>query len=213
MKLSNILALALISSASAFAPSSSTVTVQTSSTSLSMSDTTTETTTLQPNPVIKLAANGMSLLKPIFGLEAQLQAAVLGAITNVDKDAVAGDIDVLKSQNKVLIYTYGLSPFSTESLSILEASGYEYTNVELGKEWFLLGGEASETRVALSKLVDSGATSLPKIFIGGECIGGCAELASIVENGELDSKMKLAKVSNKNKGGSDKPNFFTNLFA
>jgi len=178
-----------------------------------MSDTTTEATTPQPNSVIKVAANGMSLLKPIFGLEAQLQAAVLGAISNVDKEAVAGDIDVLKSQNKVLIYTYGLSPFSTEALSILEASGYEYTNVELGKEWFLLGGEASETRVALSKLVDSGATSLPKIFIGGECIGGCAELAEIVENGELDSKMKLAKVSNKNMGGSDKPNFFTNLFA
>ena len=212
MKLSNILALALISSASAFIPSTTTQT--TSSTSLSMSDTTTEATSMQPNPVIKLAANGMSLLKPIFGLEAQLQAAVLGAINNVDKEAVAGDIDVLKSQNKVLIYTYGLSPFSTEALSILEASGYEYTNVELGKEWFLLGGEASETRVALSKLVDSGATSLPKIFIGGECIGGCAELAALVDNGELDSKMKLAKVSNKNsKGGSDMPNFFTNLFA
>jgi len=212
MKLSNILALALISSASAFVPSTPTQT--SSSTTLSMSDTTTETPTAMPNPVIKLAANGMSLLKPIFGLEAQLQAAVLGAITNVDKEAVAGDIDVLKSQNKVLIYTYGLSPFSTEALSILEASGYEYTNVELGKEWFLLGGEASETRVALSKLVDSGATSLPKIFIGGECIGGCAELAALVDNGELDSKMKLTKVSNKNgKGGSDMPNFFTNLFA
>jgi len=211
MKLSNILALALISSASAFVPS--TPTQRSSTSSLSMSDTTTEATTPQPNPVIKLAANGMSLLKPIFGLEAQLQAAVLGAISNVDKETVAGDIEVLKSQNKVLIYTYGLSPFSTEAISILEASGYEYTNVELGKEWFLLGGEASETRVALSKLVDSGATSLPKIFIGGECIGGCAELAEIVENGELDSKMKLAKVSNKNKSGSDKPNFFTNLFA
>ena len=125
MKLSKILALALISSASAFSTPTQT---SSSSTSLSMSDTTTEST-MQPNPVIKLAANGMSLLKPIFGLEAQLQAAVLGAISNVDKEAVAGDIDVLKSQNKVLIYTYGLSPFSTEALSILEASGYEYTNV------------------------------------------------------------------------------------
>ena len=209
MKLSNILVLAF-SSASAFTPSTPTQTTR-STTSLSMSDTTESTP--QPNPVIKLAANGMSLLKPIFGLEAQLQAAVLGAISNVDKEAVAGDIDVLKSQNKVLIYTYGLSPFSTEALSILEASGYEYTNVELGKEWFLLGGEASETRVALSKLVDSGATSLPKIFIGGECIGGCAELAALVDNGELDSKMKLAKVSNKKMGGSDMSNFFTNLFA
>jgi len=84
----------------------------------------------------------------------------------------------LKNENDVLIYTYGLSPFSSEAVSILEATGCEYTNIELGKEWFLLGGEGSETRVALSKEVDGGATSLPKIFIGGECIGGCAELAN-----------------------------------
>ena len=76
-----------------------------------------------------------------------------------------------------------------------------------------MDGEASETRVALSKLVEGGATSLPKVFIGGECIGGCAELANIVESGELDGMMKKAKVTNMKNGGGDKPNFFTNLFA
>merc|ERR1712194_708716 len=87
-----------------------------------------------PNPVIKLAANGMSLLKPIFALEANLQAAALGAIGNVDKEAVAADIANLKAENKVLIYTYGLSPFSSEAVSMLDATGCEYTNIELGKE-------------------------------------------------------------------------------
>eukprot|EP00581_Thalassiosira_minuscula_P013740 CAMPEP_0183729830 /NCGR_PEP_ID=MMETSP0737-20130205/31339_1 /TAXON_ID=385413 /ORGANISM="Thalassiosira miniscula, Strain CCMP1093" /LENGTH=201 /DNA_ID=CAMNT_0025962135 /DNA_START=45 /DNA_END=647 /DNA_ORIENTATION=+ len=152
---------------------------------------------ITPNPAIKLAANGMSLLKPLFALEANIQAAALGAIANVDKDAVASDIATLKKDNKVLIYTYGLSPFSTEALSLLDASGYDYTNIELGKEWFLLGGEASETRVALSAEVEGGATSLPKVFIGGECIGGCAELASLVESGELEAKMKSAKAKRK----------------
>ena len=33
-----------------------------------------------PNPVINIGAKGMSLLKPIFKLEAELQAAALGAI-------------------------------------------------------------------------------------------------------------------------------------
>merc|ERR1712008_399164 len=101
---------------------------------------------------------------------------------------------------------YGLSPFSSEAVSMLDATGCEYTNIELGKEWFLLGGEGSETRVALSKGVDGGATSLPKIFIGGECIGGCAELASLVDNGELDSIMSKAKVPKK--GGNKKKNAF-----
>ena len=163
--------------------------------------------TAKPNPVIKAAANGMSLLKPIFALEANLQAAVLGAIFKVDKDEVAAEIESLKKDNNVLIYTYGLSPFSTEALSILDQAGVDYTNIELGAEWFALGGKGSETRVALSKEVEGGATSLPKIFIGGECIGGCAELAELVESGELDVKVKSVK-----KGGA-KPKFFTSLFA
>lgn len=210
MKSSAVLASALLfSSASAFAPSASNAA---SRTALSMASTAdAEAAPVTPNPAIKLAANGMSLLKPIFALEANAQAAVLGALANVDKEAVASNIETLKKENKVLIYTYGLSPFSTEALSLLDASGYEYTNIELGKEWFLLGGEASETRVALSKEVEGGATSLPKLFIGGECIGGCAELAALVENGELDDKMKKAKALKK--GAKDnKPNFFSSLF-
>ena len=94
-------------------------------------------------------------------------------------------------------------------MSILDATGYEYTNIKLGEEWFLLGGEGSETRMALSREVEGGATSLPKVFIGGECIGGCAELASLAESGELDEKLKNA--FGKAKGGSGKPNFFSNL--
>ena len=164
------------------------------------------------NPAIKVAANGMSLLKPIFAAEASLQSAVLGAIGGVDKESVAAEIQALKKENKVLIYTYGLSPFSTEALALLDSTGYEYKNVKLGEEWFLLGGEGSETRVALSKELESGATSLPKIFIGGKCIGGYSELAALAESGELDSTLKSAKAK-KIGESSDKPNFFTNLFA
>jgi glutaredoxin-related protein len=169
---------------------------------------TTSASTTSPNPVIKLAANVMSLLKPIFAAEATIQAAVLGALSNVDKDVVASNIETLKKENNVLIYTYALSPFSTEALSILDAYGCNYKNVELGLEWFLLGGTESETRVALSKEVESGATSLPKIFIGGECIGGYAELASLVESGELEEKLK--KVT---KGDSSSSSVMPNLFA
>ena len=186
----------------AFAP----VATSTSRTALSMSDT--AEAAPMPNPAIKLAANGMTLLKPIFAAEANLQAAVLGSIFKVDKEAVAAEIAELKNSNKVLIYTYGLSPFSTEALSILDNSGYEYKNIELGAEWFLLGGKESEIRVALSKEVEGGATSLPKIFIGGECIGGCAELAALAESGELEEKMQKAFGA-----GAKKTNFLTNFFA
>ncbi len=161
---------------------------------------------ISPNAAIKVAANGMSLLKPIFAAEASLQATVLGGLAKVDADEVKAAIEFEKKTNGVLIYTYGLSPFSSEALSILDQSGYPYKNIELGAEWFLLGGEESQTRVELGKDGNFG-TSLPKIFIGGECIGGCAELVTLVEEGKLDEVMKKAKVSKK--GAANKPNFLS----
>ena len=160
-----------------------------------------------PNPVIGLAAKGMSLLKPIFKIEAELQAAALGAISKIDKEEVVAEITDLKKKNKALIYTYGLSPFSAEAVNILEGTDYQFTQIELGPEWFLLGGKESVTRIALSEELDSGATSLPKVFIGGQCIGGCSELAALQESGELDTLLKKAKAPKK--GQADKKPAFS----
>jgi len=55
------------------------------------------------------------------------QAAALGGIAKVSIDDVAGEIEGLKQANPCLIYTYKLSPFSTEALALLDASGYQYT--------------------------------------------------------------------------------------
>ena len=154
-----------------------------------------------PNPVIGVAAKGMSLLKPIFKLEAEIQAAVLGAIFKVDKEEVVAEINDLKTKNKALIYTYGLSPFSSEAVNILEGTDYQFTQIELGAEWFLLGGRGSTTRVALSEQVENGASSLPKIFIGGTCIGGCSELADLEKSGELEAMLKKAKAPKNGEAG------------
>ena len=85
-----------------------------------------------PNPAVAIAAKGMNLLKPIFQAEAKLQAAALGALGSIDRQEVVDEINDNKTKNKALIYTYGLSPFSSEAVSILEGSGYEFTEIELG---------------------------------------------------------------------------------
>ena len=155
--------------------------------------------TKSANPVINVAANGMSLLKPIFGAEAKLQALVLGGVGSIDEDDVIAEIEAEANANKILIYTYALSPFSTEAVAILESSGYDFEKIELGAEWFLLGPKNSVKRVALSKFADSGATSLPKVFIGGKCIGGCAELSSAVDSGEFEELVEKALKTKKGK--------------
>lgn len=150
-----------------------------------------------PSQVIKAMANGMTLLKPVFGLEAKLQAAVLGR--SVDKGDVSQEIAAEVKSNPVVIYTYGLSPFSVEAIAILDATGCNYRVIEVGPEWFLLDGKDSVKRVLLSDFVENGATSLPKIFVKGECIGGCAELAESVSSGQFDELMK-AKAESEKKG-------------
>eukprot|EP00977_Amphora_coffeiformis_P016976 scaffold5383_cov222-Amphora_coffeaeformis.AAC.17 len=171
----------LATSVSAFAPASTDAKAA-SKTALNAS----------PNPVINIAARGMSILAPVFKAEAALQANLLGgakALAEAEKELTAA-----KKNSKVLIYTYGLSPFSSEAISLLDASGYDYTKIELGAEWFLLGSKGSALRQVMGAEVANGATSLPKIFIGGKCIGGCAELSSLVESGELETLMKKARV-------------------
>ena len=157
-----------------------------------------EVPTRNPSPVIKLMANGMTLLKPVFGVEAKIQASILGA--NVDDLEVSQEIAAEVKSSPVVIYTYGLSPFSAEATAILEATGCDFKKIEVGAEWFLLGGKDSVKRVLLSEFVDNGATSLPKVFVKGECIGGCAELAESVSNGQFDELLNKSAGKQKKKG-------------
>jgi len=147
----------------------------------------------QPNPVIKAASAGMGLLKPVFVAEANIQAAVLGGLADVSDADVELEIEEAKKNNPILIYTYGLSPFSSEAIALLDSSGFEYKKIELGLEWFLLGGRGSKTRTALGRMVDSGATSLPKVFIGGKPLGGASgysALAESLQSGELQGLLQ-----------------------
>jgi glutaredoxin-related protein len=148
--------------------------------------------------VLKPAGKFMSLLKPIFALENKLQAQLLGA-EEADLQAARREIEQTISSNHVVIYTYGLSPFSSEAVSLLEEAGCnDYKKVELGLEWFLLGKDASATRAEL--LAMTGQSSLPHVFIGGKHVGGLFSgttdggpgLAALQESGDLTSLLRQA---------------------
>jgi glutaredoxin len=153
------------------------------------------------NPAIKLAGIGMSLIGPVFTLENKLQAALLGLIGGVDADDVKNEIaEEIKAP--VVIYTYGLSPFSTSAVSLLEDKGAKFEVKQLGLEWFLLGPRASVKRSELQAM--TGQSSLPHVFIGGKHVGGLATgpgIASLDESGELDGLLKSAGGSSSNSGG------------
>ena len=148
-----------------------------------------------PNAAINLAGQAMPLLGPIFSLEADLQALVTN-LGSYDQDAIRDEIDTAINAAPVVIYTYSLSPFSTEALAVLESTGCRYENIELGAEWFALGPNGSAKRVELRKLFGQG--SLPAVFIGGEYVGGLTTgghggLAGLVERDELVTKLRKAR--------------------
>ena len=120
-----------------------------------------------PNPVLGVASLGMGLIKPIFKAEAALQASVLGALGSEDvREQARAQIETDRKSAPVVVYTYGLSPFSTECKAFLDGVGCKYEAIELGPEWFLLGPKASAMRAELA--ATTGQSSLPHVFIQGK---------------------------------------------
>jgi len=141
--------------------------------------------------VLKPAGNLMQFLSFLFKIENKLQAQVLGA-SDTDYTAAKKDIDEKISSNKIVVYTYLLSPFSGETLAVLDEIGAVYENVEVGLEWFLLGKEKSALRTELLEM--TGQSSLPQVFIDGKHVGGLFTgtpdgnfpgLAGLKESGDL----------------------------
>lgn len=138
-----------------------------------------------------VASQGMGLIKPIFGLEAKLQAQVLGS----DSDRAAAQSRLAADTTApVVVYTYALSPFSTECIKFLDETGCTYKKIELGLEWFALGGEGSCLRAEL--LERTGMSSLPHVFIGGESVGGLYSgspgLVALKKSGKLVPMLRKA---------------------
>ena len=150
-----------------------------------------------PSPILKAASAIVTpLLGPVYKVEAPLQGAVLGALA--DRDEVRAEIDETIGGNGCVIYTYALSPFSTEAIALLESTGCKFEKVELGLEWFLLGPKASIARQELGEM--TGQTSLPHVFIGGEHVGGLYSdpnggggLAQLAEEDELLPMLQKAR--------------------
>ncbi|KAL7531024.1 hypothetical protein ACHAXR_003809, partial [Thalassiosira sp. AJA248-18] len=141
--------------------------------------------------VLKPAGKAMRLISLLFKLENKLQAQLLGA-EDADHAAARKNIEDTISSKNIVVYTYGLSPFSSETIALLDEIGADYETIEIGLEWFLLDKEKSVLRAELLEM--TGQSSLPQVFIDGKHVGGLFTgssdgkfpgLAGLKESGEL----------------------------
>mmetsp|Transcript_28527 Transcript_28527/g.43590 ORF Transcript_28527/g.43590 Transcript_28527/m.43590 type:complete len:176 (+) Transcript_28527:2186-2713(+) len=117
----------------------------------------------------------MPLFKPIFSYLAPIQARSDGGDEGLYDSEIGYAIEEINdeaSSSPVVIYTYELSPFSSETKSLLDSLKVQYKEISLGKEWIpgLLSPGGAIKRAALMKM--TGQSSLPHVFIRGTPIGG-----------------------------------------
>jgi glutaredoxin len=162
-----------------------------------------------PNEVLQWASDFiLPLAKPIFSTIAPLQAGSYantpGENTNEYQEKINtawSNVEATSQSAPVVMYTYGLSPFSFEAKALLDNLNVEYMEVSLGAEWIpgLIKEGGSEIRAAF--LEKTGQSSLPHIFIGGQYIGGLFSgtpgLLPLLEQGKLLNLINEAKKSSK----------------
>uniref|UniRef100_A0A6V4VF98 Glutaredoxin domain-containing protein n=1 Tax=Prymnesium polylepis TaxID=72548 RepID=A0A6V4VF98_9EUKA len=144
------------------------------------------------NPALGVISRVMALGAPVLKVENKLQGQIGNRISGVSREEIQAEI-AAETKKGCTIYTYGLSPFSTEACALLDQLGCTYKKVELGPEWFLLSPKASAQRAELLEL--TGQSSLPSVWIGGEHVGGLYSgpgIAALDESGELEGKLKAA---------------------
>eukprot|EP00532_Pseudo-nitzschia_australis_P014970 CAMPEP_0168274592 /NCGR_PEP_ID=MMETSP0141_2-20121125/17376_1 /TAXON_ID=44445 /ORGANISM="Pseudo-nitzschia australis, Strain 10249 10 AB" /LENGTH=481 /DNA_ID=CAMNT_0008216181 /DNA_START=64 /DNA_END=1509 /DNA_ORIENTATION=- len=157
-----------------------------------------------PSEILEWASsNVMTLAKPVFGFLSPLQAGAKDADSNYKEnlEEAKREINTEAASDPVVVYTYELSPFSSETKSLLDRLDVEYKEISLGKEWIpgLIAENGAIKRAALLEM--TGQSSLPHIFIDGKPIGGLFSgspgLLPLLKSGEF-SKGNLAKAASSN---------------
>lgn len=148
-----------------------------------------------PNEILGYISSAITpLLKPVYKVLAPLQAGSSREDKSEYEAEIAGakaEIENDIASNKVVIYTYSLSPFCTEALGVLSSLDIDYKEISLGLEWvpFLISDEGVQKRAALGAM--TGQTSLPHVFVDGKSIGGLYEgLLPALEDGSFQSLLK-----------------------
>ncbi|KAH8073415.1 hypothetical protein JL721_2707 [Aureococcus anophagefferens] len=115
--------------------------------------------------VLETAGKLVTVLKPLYGFEAPLQAGAYdrAAVARASNRRPGGPSSSTRTR-----------PLCTEAKALLAAQGARVTVIELGDEPVGARPAASGRRPCRELGAMTGQTSMPHVFIGGASIGGLA---------------------------------------
>ena len=129
-----------------------------------------------PSELLQLVSETiLTLVTPLFQILAPLQAGSYKEDKNVYNDELSKarqEIEQEIESAPVVVYTYDLSPFSSETKALLDNLDIDYEEISLGYEWLpgLIAEGGSQKRAALLQM--TGQSSMPHVFVGRKSIGG-----------------------------------------
>ncbi|CAK0805183.1 unnamed protein product [Prorocentrum cordatum] len=86
----------------------------------------------------------------------------------------------LVSQNRVMVFSKSWCPYCARAKGALAEEGVQFEALELDR---LPPGEMAAAQRALAQL--TGASTVPRVFVGGRCIGGGDDTVRMQKSGEL----------------------------
>jgi len=107
------------------------------------------------------------------------RCATTSATATIAKTATE-EIDRLVKENKVMVFSKSTCPFCSRAKDVLRAEGVDFETLELDT---LPPTEMEEMQQHFAQL--TGARTVPRIFIQGQCIGGCDDVLALQQSGTL----------------------------
>ncbi|XP_043188516.1 glutaredoxin-C4-like [Amphibalanus amphitrite] len=96
--------------------------------------------------------------------------------------AIKQSVDQLIKANKVMIFSKSYCPYCTMAKKVFKEMGQEYGLIELDETQ-----DGSSMQQYLAQI--TGASSVPRVFVSGNCIGGGTETRSLYQSGQLKSML------------------------
>ncbi|XP_022917068.1 uncharacterized protein [Onthophagus taurus] len=90
--------------------------------------------------------------------------------------------DVIKS-DKIVIFSKSYCPYCKLAKDVFDKINKKYTAIELD-----MRQDANDIQNVLEEI--TGARTVPRVFVNGECLGGGSDVKALYESGKLNNYFK-----------------------
>ncbi|OXA61034.1 glutaredoxin [Folsomia candida] len=120
--------------------------------------------------------------------------------TGDHKGEIKLEIDELINQDRVVIFSKESCPYCVDAKNVFEEIGQTYREVDLNTL-----SQPKEVQAILKEM--TGASTVPRVFVDGKCIGGGSDTVQLFKTGRLEEILKSESVPLGESGRGENPRF------